>query len=192
MPGKAVKKAASTAKKTVASKATPTKDSTTAAGSKTTDPQATQTQTTKKSNVTEQDNHENPSTLKQIDLHYTGEPKEQDQSFTYPTHTDPMRQLPKTSLYLDDVQRESAEIQRAKVEGREPDLENPPAIQGTPLLPSYVVQANLPGDHVVSEDVVLPVVVGRIDGEPEPTKVEAVPTYEVSKNDLDESGRVTV
>ena len=36
--------------------------------------------------------------------------------------------------YFDEVERERAEIQRAKVEGREPDLENPPATVGTPLL----------------------------------------------------------
>lgn len=130
--------------------------------------------------------------LKQADLHYKGKPKEQDQDFTYPTHTDPNRKLVCTSNYLDDVQRHDAEIMRAKVEDREPDLDNPPATQGTPLLPSYVVRGSVPGDHIVESDVTLPVTVGRIDGEPETPKVQAVPTYSVSKNDLDEQGRVPV
>jgi len=52
----------------------------------------------------------------------------------YQHHLDPQRALP-GGIYLDDVQRELAEIQRAKVEDREPDLENPPAVQGTPVIP---------------------------------------------------------
>jgi hypothetical protein len=36
--------------------------------------------------------------------------------------------------YLDQVEREAAEIRRAKIENREPDLENPPAVAGTPLV----------------------------------------------------------
>lgn len=36
--------------------------------------------------------------------------------------------------YLDDVEREEAEKRRAKVEGREPDLDNPPATAGTLLV----------------------------------------------------------
>jgi hypothetical protein len=47
--------------------------------------------------------------------------------------TDPNRRIPGTNPYLDDLERERAEIVRAKVEDREPDLENPPAVQGTPL-----------------------------------------------------------
>lgn len=47
---------------------------------------------------------------------------------------DERRLVPGTSVYLDDQERERAEIQRAKIEDREPDLENPPAVQGTPYL----------------------------------------------------------
>ena len=36
--------------------------------------------------------------------------------------------------YLDVLQREQAEIRRAKIENREPDLENPPAVAGTVLV----------------------------------------------------------
>lgn len=39
-----------------------------------------------------------------------------------------------TSTYLDFEERKAAEIQRAKIEGRKPDLENPPAVAGTPLV----------------------------------------------------------
>lgn len=130
--------------------------------------------------------------LKVVDLHYTGEPKTEDQDFTYPTHTDPARQLISTSNYLDDVQRHDAEVLRAKLEDREPDLKNAPATQGTPLLPSYVVQANVPGDHIVESDVTLPVTIGRNEVEAETAKIEAVPTYSVSKKDLDKQGRVSV
>lgn len=47
---------------------------------------------------------------------------------------DPNRQLPHTNEYLDEKLRREAEIQRAKVEGREPDLDNPPAAGGTSLV----------------------------------------------------------
>lgn len=57
----------------------------------------------------------------------------EDRTFHYPTELDPMRRLPSTTTYLDRVQREEAEIQRARLEDREPDLVNPPAAQSTPL-----------------------------------------------------------
>ena len=37
-------------------------------------------------------------------------------------------------IYLDAVEREAAEVIRAKKEDREPDLDNPPATAGTPLV----------------------------------------------------------
>jgi hypothetical protein len=37
-------------------------------------------------------------------------------------------------IYLDVQERERAELSRAKSEGREPDLDNPPAVAGTPLV----------------------------------------------------------
>lgn len=54
--------------------------------------------------------------------------------FYYPTHLDPMRKVPGTSVYLDDEQRREAEVTRARIEDREPDLDNPPAMQSTPLV----------------------------------------------------------
>lgn len=56
-----------------------------------------------------------------------------EEDFVYPHEADPRRALP-GGVYLDQVQREKAEIARAKAEGREPDLDNPPAAAGTPLV----------------------------------------------------------
>jgi hypothetical protein len=93
---------------------------------------------------------------------YVGPREVVDKDFTYPTHTDPQRYVDghNHGIYLDDEMRRAGEIQRAKVEGREPNLENPPAVQGTPLLPTAVVKKSLPGDHVVDPDVTLEVAVG--------------------------------
>ena len=44
--------------------------------------------------------------------------------------------------YLDEVLRERAEVNRAKLEGREPDFENLPAEAGTPLVPATQVIDN--------------------------------------------------
>lgn len=92
---------------------------------------------------------------------YLGPPKEVEKEFTYATHVDPARRLG-GGPYLDDVMRQQAEITRAKIEGREPDLKNPPAMQSTPLVPINVARGYVPGDqaHHVEADVTLPVVVG--------------------------------
>ena len=60
--------------------------------------------------------------------------KVEEREFVYPTHTDPMRLVPGTSPYLDDEQRREAEVNRARLEDRKPDLKNPPAMQSTPLV----------------------------------------------------------
>lgn len=49
------------------------------------------------------------------------------------TEQDPQRNLP-GGIYLDREQRREAEVLRARAENREPDLDNPPAIQSTPLI----------------------------------------------------------
>lgn len=56
-----------------------------------------------------------------------------DVDFIVPQTTDPRRNIPGTSQYLDEVERRNAELIRAKAEDREPDLAHPPAFQGTPL-----------------------------------------------------------
>lgn len=94
---------------------------------------------------------------------YMGPVTQVDKDFTYPTHADPMRHMTSDGIYLDDEQRKAAEIQRAKIEGRDPDLVNPPAVQGTPLMATNALKATLPGDYVVKPDVQLSVSVGVPD-----------------------------
>ncbi len=91
---------------------------------------------------------------------YNGPEATIDRDFTYVTHTDPARQRDPHGVYLDDIQRREAEVIRARVENREPDLDNPPAICGTPLVPTATLEKNLPGDYVVPAEVTLPVSVG--------------------------------
>lgn len=50
--------------------------------------------------------------------------------------------------YLDEIEREEAEKRRAKMENREPDLENPPAATGTVLVPkSQLVERDTDKSH---------------------------------------------
>jgi hypothetical protein len=85
------------------------------------------------------------------------ESEEVEENFHYPTHLDPMRNLVSTSGYLDDKMRYDAEKVRAKVEDREPDLDNPPPMQSTPLYTERELASTglLRGQDA---DVVLPVV----------------------------------
>ena len=101
-----------------------------------------------------------PSEAKNLKaLAYKGEPKLAEIDFVYTTHLDPARQADPRGVYLDDVQRQQAEIQRAKVEGREPDLENPPATTGTMVVPTHVARTMVAGDVDVpvsfSQDVMV-------------------------------------
>lgn len=63
-----------------------------------------------------------------------------DTDFYYPSEADARRYEDRGDndvshgVYLDYELRRVAEEQRAKVEGREPNLENPPATVGTPLV----------------------------------------------------------
>jgi hypothetical protein len=51
--------------------------------------------------------------------------------------------------YLDEIEATKAEERRAVVEGREPDLENPPATIGTVLVPKhYLREADAVNSHV--------------------------------------------
>lgn len=49
-------------------------------------------------------------------------------------------------IYLDEVERRAAEVHRARLEDREPDLDNPPAVVGTPL----VVKRQLVDNSLIS------------------------------------------
>jgi len=87
--------------------------------------------------------------------------------------------------YLDQVEREQAEIQRAKVEGREPDLDNPGPNAGTVLVterklvdnphsnPSMSNQTSDVPAAPINEDLVTPYVL------PVDTRTEA-PTEETT------------
>lgn len=86
-----------------------------------------------------------------------------DKDFVFMHRLDPARQIPGTNKYLDVEQRKAAEIDRAAVEGREPDLENPPASQGTPYRSAEQLAAELPPHATVKADVTLPVVVTEDD-----------------------------
>lgn len=51
--------------------------------------------------------------------------------------------------YFDDIERENAEKIRAQFEGREPDLDNPPAHAGTVLVPkSALVEPDTDKSHI--------------------------------------------
>lgn len=86
-----------------------------------------------------------------------------EQGFVFATHLDPARQIPGTNPYLDDVQRAQAEVQRAAVEGRKPDLKNPPATQGTPLKTVDELRADLPASFSIKPDFTQEIVVGATD-----------------------------
>jgi hypothetical protein len=93
-------------------------------------------------------------------LGYLGEPKDVEIGYTFESHLDPRRQVDGTGVYLDDIQRRDAELIRARAEGREPDLDNPPAVASTPLVPSVVAQANAGPGVVTPVDSVEVVNVG--------------------------------
>jgi len=88
-----------------------------------------------------------------------------DKDFIFVHNLDPARQIPGTNKYLDVEQRKQAEIERAAVEGREPDLKNPPATQGTPYRSAEQLAAELPPHATVKADVTLPVTVTVEDAE---------------------------
>lgn len=78
--------------------------------------------------------------------------------------------------YLDDIQAEDAERRRAKIEDREPDLDNPPADVGTVLVPkSALVERDTDKSHfsdrveVVNEPVDSYVVPAE-ENKPDPTQ----------------------
>lgn len=80
--------------------------------------------------------------------------------------------------YLDDVEQEQAEIRRAKMEGREPDLDNPPATAGTVLVPkSALVERDADKNHLsstveVTNEPVDSYKVPVVESEPDPTQVD--------------------
>lgn len=83
--------------------------------------------------------------------------------------------------YRDEVEREQAEIQRAKVEGREPDLDNPPPSAGTVLVPeSQLTERDVDKSHFadtvkIENEPVTSYVADTSDpfkGDPDPRQVD--------------------
>jgi hypothetical protein len=58
------------------------------------------------------------------DPNYAGEQKTVEKEFVIKQHMDPERQKDKFGLYGDDLMRRRVEVERARVEGREPDFDN--------------------------------------------------------------------
>jgi hypothetical protein len=117
-----------------------------------------------KSKSDEKEKYEpNPATRQddEFEADYTGEPKTVEQNFTYLENTDPNKLASPSGIYLGDEMRREAEIVRARLEEREPDLENPPAVQGTPLVPTHVAESLAQPGVAVPVDKKLPVVIGQ-------------------------------
>lgn len=81
--------------------------------------------------------------------------------------------------YLDQVQKEQAEVIRAKAEGREPDLDNPPATAATQLVTAAeLVERDTDKSHYsdtvkITNEPVASVKVdttSAFDGEPDPSQ----------------------
>jgi hypothetical protein len=79
--------------------------------------------------------------------------------------------------YLDEVEAEEAEKRRAKVENREPDLDNPPATVGTVLVPKHHLrETDTDKSHYsdaisVTNEPVDSYVVPAVHTEPDPSQV---------------------
>lgn len=80
--------------------------------------------------------------------------------------------------YLDEIEAEEAEKRRAKVEGREPDLENPGPYVGTRLVPkSQLTERDTDKSHYsdaveVKNEPVTSFVAEKPVNEPDPTQVD--------------------
>jgi len=87
--------------------------------------------------------------------------------------------------YLDEIEAEKAEIRRAKVENREPDLDNPPAVVSTRLVPkSQLVERDTNLSHVsefveVENEPVTTIEVVVPKTEPDPAQVDFDNNYDV-------------
>jgi hypothetical protein len=86
--------------------------------------------------------------------------------------------------YLDEIEAEKAEERRAKLEDREPDLENPPATVSTRLVPkSQLVERDTNLSHVsefveVENEPVTTIEVVTPKTEPDPTQVDFDNNYD--------------
>ena len=107
--------------------------------------------------------------------------EEKEVEFFHPSQSDPRRYANEgssTDVYLDDVLKHEAETQRAKVEGREPDYDNPGSTVGTPLLR----REQLNSDHQVPEHQKAAQTLTVFDGEPEQEPAKDYQTVTVFDN----------
>ena len=115
--------------------------------------------------------------------------EEKEVEFFHPSQSDPRRYANEgssTDVYLDDVQRHEAEKQRARVEGREPDYDNPGSTVGTPLLRREQLNA----DHrLAHDDQPVAQTLTVFDGEPEQEPASGHKTVTVFDNETSTSNR---
>lgn len=88
------------------------------------------------------------------------EPHFKEVEFSFVTHSDPARQADPNGIYLDDIVRREAEIVRARIEGREPDLKSPGSTAGDVVQHTSVVQQNAISGVTVKPDFTQEIVVG--------------------------------
>lgn len=107
---------------------------------------------------------------------YTTEANEQD--VKVPLYDAAKGKSPRTGgPYLDEIQAEEAEIRRAKIEKREPDLNNPPATVGTVLVPKHhLTETDVDKSHYsdavsVTNEPVDSYIVPAQHTEPDPSQV---------------------
>ena len=102
-----------------------------------------------------------------------------EREFVIVQHTDPARQRDPNGIYLDDVIRRDAETQRARIEGREPDYENPGTTASDVVQPVETVQKELVAGAVIPVAFTQKVPVGSPSVSPE--------NYKPGVEDVDKS-----
>lgn len=123
--------------------------------------------------------HKKSDTDAKDNLNYEGPAKEFDQEYVMATHLDPARQVDTHGVYLDDVQRTEQELIRARVEGRKPDLKNPPKTAGDVILTTATARKFLPSDTLIPAEIVFTnkVVIGNEPAD-EPAELKSAPADE--------------
>jgi hypothetical protein len=86
-----------------------------------------------------------------------------DKEYVLATHLDPARQRDPNGIYLDDIQRRDAETVRARIEGREPDYDNPGTTAGDVLQAKETAAKFVDASADIPVHVTLPVMVGVPD-----------------------------
>lgn len=123
-----------------------------------------------------------------FDPNYDGEPKTVEMEFVYKAHLDPARQKDPHGSYGDDEQRRQVEIQRARVEGREPDFDNMGPTVGDVVVPKHVAQgSNFHSNNEVPVAFTADVVVGS----PAPTDADGNPVENDTPEEVEGANSVS-